>query len=48
MGKAELDAPLSAPPFRWIETQAPQFPAQHASRNYAAWEGMRLRMNSGK
>ncbi|MBI3919482.1 MAG: cupin domain-containing protein [Betaproteobacteria bacterium] len=35
-------------PFRWIETQAPQFPAQHASRNYAAWERMRLRMKSGK
>jgi len=25
-------------PFHWIETQAPQFPAQNASRNYAAWE----------
>lgn len=35
-------------PFRWIETQAPQFPAQQASRNYAAWERMRLRMKSGK
>jgi mannose-6-phosphate isomerase-like protein (cupin superfamily) len=35
-------------PFRWIETQAPQFPAQHASRNYAAWERMRLRMKAGK
>jgi mannose-6-phosphate isomerase-like protein (cupin superfamily) len=35
-------------PFRWIETQAPQFPAQHASRNYAAWERMRLRMGPAK
>ena len=25
-------------PFRWIETQAPQFPAQNATRNYADWE----------
>lgn len=33
-------------PFRWIETQAPQFPAQHASRNYASWERMRLRMKA--
>jgi len=30
-------------PFRWIETQAPQFPAQHASRNYATWEKLSLR-----
>src|SRR6185436_17923452 len=29
-------------PFRWIETQAPQFPAQNASRNYAAWEKLRM------
>jgi quercetin dioxygenase-like cupin family protein len=33
-------------PFRWIETQAPQFPAQHASRNYASWERMLLRMKA--
>ena len=32
-------------PFRWIETQAPQFPGQHASRNYAAWEKLRARMD---
>ena len=31
-------------PFRWIETQAPQFPAEHASRNYAAWEKLSARM----
>jgi mannose-6-phosphate isomerase-like protein (cupin superfamily) len=31
-------------PFRWIETQAPQFPEQHASRNYATWEKLRARM----
>jgi mannose-6-phosphate isomerase-like protein (cupin superfamily) len=30
-------------PFRWIETQSPQFPEQHASRNYAAWEKLRVR-----
>jgi mannose-6-phosphate isomerase-like protein (cupin superfamily) len=33
-------------PFRWLETQAPQFPAQNASRNYAAWERLRARMKS--
>ena len=33
-------------PFRWIETQAPQFPEQHASRNYAAWEKLRARTKS--
>lgn len=33
-------------PFRWIETQAPQFPDQNASRNYAAWEKLRARMKS--
>jgi mannose-6-phosphate isomerase-like protein (cupin superfamily) len=35
-------------PFRWIETQAPQFPAQHPSRDYAAWERVKLRMQAGK
>ena len=25
-------------PFRWIETQAPQFPAQNGTRNYGDWE----------
>ena len=25
-------------PFRWIETQAPQFPAQNGTRNYSDWE----------
>lgn len=33
-------------PFRWIETQAPQFPDQHASRNYAMWERLRARTKS--
>ena len=28
-------------PFRWIETQAPPFPAQQAIRNYARWESLR-------
>ncbi len=28
-------------PWRWIETQAPQFPARHGSRNYAAWDRLR-------
>lgn len=28
-------------PFRWIETQAPQFPLQNGSRNYAHWEKLR-------
>jgi mannose-6-phosphate isomerase-like protein (cupin superfamily) len=31
-------------PFKWIETQAPQFPGQHASRNHAAWEKLNARM----
>lgn len=25
-------------PFRWIETQAPQFPAQNGTRNYEDWD----------
>ena len=28
-------------PFRWLETQTPQFPAQHGTRNYVAWERLR-------
>jgi mannose-6-phosphate isomerase-like protein (cupin superfamily) len=28
-------------PFRWIETQAPQFPAQGGTRNYEDWEKYR-------
>ena len=28
-------------PFRWIETQAPPFPAEHAIRNYARWDRLR-------
>jgi mannose-6-phosphate isomerase-like protein (cupin superfamily) len=28
-------------PWRWIETQAPQFPARHGSRNYAGWDKLR-------
>jgi len=31
-------------PFKWIETQAPQFPTQNASRNHAAWEKLSARM----
>ena len=31
-------------PFKWIETQAPQFPSQNASRNHAAWEKLNARM----
>lgn len=27
--------------FRWLETQTPQFPAQHGTRNYADWEKLR-------
>jgi mannose-6-phosphate isomerase-like protein (cupin superfamily) len=25
-------------PWRWLETQAPQFPSQHGTRNYGVWE----------
>lgn len=39
---------VSEAPFRWIETQAPQFPGQHASRNYAAWEKLRARMDKNR
>jgi mannose-6-phosphate isomerase-like protein (cupin superfamily) len=28
-------------PFRWLETQTPQFPAQHGTRNYVEWERLR-------
>ena len=37
---------VATAPFRWIETPAPQFPAQHASRNYASRERLRLRMKA--
>ena len=30
-----------AEPFRWLETQTPQFPAQYGTRNYVAWEKLR-------
>lgn len=28
-------------PFRWIETQAPQFPARNGTRDYADWDKLR-------
>jgi len=28
-------------PFRWLETQTPQFPPQHGTRNYVEWEKLR-------
>ena len=28
-------------PFRWLETQAPQFPAKHGTRDYADWDKLR-------
>lgn len=28
-------------PFRWLETQAPQFPARNGTRNYADWDKLR-------
>jgi mannose-6-phosphate isomerase-like protein (cupin superfamily) len=28
-------------PFRWIETQAPQFPAENGTRNYVEWDKLR-------
>ncbi len=28
-------------PFRWIETQAPQFPAQNFTRNFVEWEKLK-------
>ena len=28
-------------PFRWLETQTPQFPAQYGTRNYVEWENLR-------
>ncbi len=28
-------------PFRWLETQTPQFPAQYGTRNYLEWEKLR-------
>jgi mannose-6-phosphate isomerase-like protein (cupin superfamily) len=33
-------------PLRWIETQAPPFPPQHAVRNYARWDTLRKRSKS--
>jgi mannose-6-phosphate isomerase-like protein (cupin superfamily) len=30
-----------AEPFRWLETQTPQFPAQYGTRNYLEWEKLR-------
>ena len=28
-------------PFRWLETQTPQFPPQYGTRNYVEWEKLR-------
>lgn len=28
-------------PFRWLETQAPQFPARNGTRNYSDWDKLR-------
>jgi len=28
-------------PFRWLETQTPQFPPRHGTRNYVEWETLR-------
>lgn len=28
-------------PFRWLETQTPQFPAEYGTRNYVEWEALR-------
>jgi mannose-6-phosphate isomerase-like protein (cupin superfamily) len=33
-------------PFRWLETQAPQFPAQNGIRNYDEWDMLRARRDS--
>lgn len=35
-------------PWRWIETQAPQFPSQHGTRNYAVWDQFRESLNRQK
>ena len=35
-------------PFRWMETQAPQFPAQNPTRNYANWDKLRDGLKSKK
>ncbi len=38
VGASHAFAQTGPGPFRWIETQAPQFPAQNGTRNYRDWE----------
>ena len=41
VGTSHAFRQLGNEPFRWLETQTPQFPAQHGTRNYVEWEKLR-------
>ena len=38
MGASHAFYQTGEAPFRWIETQAPQFPARHGTRYYVDWD----------
>jgi mannose-6-phosphate isomerase-like protein (cupin superfamily) len=38
VGASHAFTHVGAEPFRWLETQAPQFPAHYGTRNYSEWE----------
>jgi len=41
VGACHSSVPKGDVPYRWIETQAPQFPKQHGARTFAVWDKLR-------
>ena len=41
VGTSHAFRQVGAVPFRWLETQTPQFPSQYGTRNYVEWEKLR-------
>lgn len=41
VGTSHAFKQVGSVPFRWLETQTPQFPADHGTRNYVEWEKLR-------
>ena len=41
VGTSHAFRQVGSEPFRWVETQTPQFPADYGTRNYVDWEKLR-------
>lgn len=41
VGTSHAFRQVGSEPFRWLETQTPQFPASYGTRNYVEWEKLR-------